>query len=529
MSNKETILVSTPFMTQVNVLGQGFDIYDGVGIKNVINPLLSAEKSTNQVFNFLGKDYILPSYAIGVENTSGYYTSGTSHTRSELQDKFAADMGVEGSYGAFSGKMSAAYSQKFASSSEYSYSYRNFYAQLATLSLNNSKDYLKDSFTKRIKELPSTVEANNIQQFFNFFNDYGIYYVNRITLGGSLEYYVSIEKSKMLSETEISACLEAEYNAVVASGKVEASMEASAMFKKFKEGSHISATVHGGDPSKIGEFSKLATTPSEASVQAYSDWLGSIKEDPAIVDFELEGIWKLCGEKERTVHEAFVNFGHMNHPKITIKTASYGSVKNKSGAPKVRRFPLIYLNGLQIVPTNELTGPSGFQLVILDNNQINISKENILLNKFYSFKAGAYGDWQKTYEDMYDQMSSDLNEKDLKGHKNIVIITSYNIDRNMFPTPEIVRFLRESGADVSLQKWEDSCNPGSQMNLINNFRPVCYSLVGISGKGLGSGIEQYDFLDKRFEWDDPDRTVTSELEVYLFKQNIRNGEYTIGT
>src|SRR5262249_23733429 len=148
------------------------------------------------------------------QQTTVYYSEGTYLSREGVQNSFAKHVGVAVSYGAFSGEMSAAYSTASSQDTVYAYSYYNYHNPIAILFLNDPIGCLTQDFLKRVNSLPSTVSADNLRPFIEFFEEFGAYYTFQITLGGNLKFYVSVSTDMKTYEREISNCVKASYNSL---------------------------------------------------------------------------------------------------------------------------------------------------------------------------------------------------------------------------------------------------------------------------------------------------------------------------
>src|SRR5260370_1861646 len=75
------------------------------------------------------------------------------------------------------------------------------------------------------QNLPCRLHPLNQEQFFTVFRKFGTHFVAQVTLGGSLYYYLAVEKSYTQNETQVEANVTLEYKAVFTSSKATASAE----------------------------------------------------------------------------------------------------------------------------------------------------------------------------------------------------------------------------------------------------------------------------------------------------------------
>jgi MAC/Perforin domain len=220
------------YLSQGFVLAQGYDVYGKYDVTSVTMPLYDPVKAGTHPFTFLDKDYVLPSYVTGVEQTAAYVESDAASTREEFQNSLAIKAQVKAKYGAFSGQMASSYGREFTQNSEYSYAYYFANLPLAILTLSDIADtYLTDSFKARLEQLPERVGEENLDVFADFFEDYGAYVVSRVTLGAILQYYVAVSNTTQLTKQQISAQMELEYKGLFASAGVSTSVQVNDTWK----------------------------------------------------------------------------------------------------------------------------------------------------------------------------------------------------------------------------------------------------------------------------------------------------------
>src|SRR3954447_24916505 len=175
-------------------IGKGFNIYGAYD-------LMSSVK-TVQIFDAKKADIEpsdigdLPEYCEYLEDTRVHYFEATGDSKESFQRRFSARAGVDITVGAFSGHTSAQFSDSSSSSSRYFYACRAYLDQMGALVQSRfDAEYLSDEFKARLDELPVSWTEANLARFADFFDTFGAYFVSRVTLGNTLEYYVSLEQS----------------------------------------------------------------------------------------------------------------------------------------------------------------------------------------------------------------------------------------------------------------------------------------------------------------------------------------------
>ncbi|MGC5774839.1 MAC/perforin domain-containing protein [Paenibacillus pabuli] len=499
----------TPIMSQANALAQGMNIYGTRDVSSFIKLLVSPAKAAVKTVTFLGKDYEVPEYVNLIQDTETYDEGGTFRTREEVQNSLAAHVGIQGSYGAFSGEMALDYSGEFNKNSQYAYAYRNFYAETATLQFQYDARFLSDEFNERLNELPYELSDENLDVFSSFFNDFGMYFTNKIVLGGSLQFYTAVSVEGLSNVQEISAMMKAQYEALFSSGSLDAGVKNSSAWKQYASHSSTTVRAHGGNPSEVTDLTLInPLEPGENTVNLFRKWVESVSSEPAIIDFTLEGIWQICGKKRQAVQAAWEKYARSMHPHLAIGTRSRGitwPIEDKAIVPD------IYIGSVPYEPSSgQPDGPAGYQVVILDSSNLS----HVLLDRYYTVPKEQ--GWIRTYHVLFDQMKQDIQGK-LDTAGNILIISSFGIDSGMSPTPDIVGMLRSAGAGEQLNYWlkehQESQGPGNSWVLY----PSNYMLVGIFGNGPDTGIEFYDY----------NTLETAQLNVYLYRE-IYSGNYTLG-
>lgn len=506
-----------PIMSQAHAVGQGFNIYGEFNTRSLIRPLFDYNKGGTQVFTFLGKEYRIPSFMTALQNTSSYYSGGACETREQIQDSFAAHAGVAASFGAFSGEMQADFATQFEDNSMYAYAYNDFYTQLAYIELNPGAEHLNDEFVKRVADLPAIANETTLPAFEAFFEEFGIYYTQKIVLGGQSSFLVAVDQSSQLSSADISAMVKANYNALVYSGSLDAEVAASETWHTYTSNSQTVIKGVGGDPTALAALVAInPLQPSTDTVSAFQAWVQSITTAPAIVDFTLKGIWELCGDKAGVVQTAWQLFGRKMHPRLMIDTTS--QVMPSTG-PHTPNPPIINISGLSgpIQPSSPPSGACGFQLLILDGKDLT-GASAVLLDKYYTLPDNEV--WWNLYQGLYESIQADILSSGFDGGNNVLVLASFGLDNNMPPPASFYSLLQSAGAGAKLRYWEDHCDPGSEVGPDDwiNF-PANYILVGVFGGGPDAGIEAYAVT--------PGSSVTTSLDVYFYRDWI-TGQYSLG-
>ncbi len=509
-----------PFLSEAEAVCRAFNVYGELSFRSLKRPLLDRRKAGESTFTFLGKEYAVPVYVSAVEDTRAHYFGGTCESREEFQNSIATHAQVQASVGFFSGEMKASYNREFESNSLYAYSYKDFVSQLAHLDFDPGPGLhaLSDDFVARVQALPAEAKTDNLLPFVRFFEDFGGYFTRRVTLGCSLRFAVSVHTSSQLGKEDISAMMKAQYDGLFNSGSIEADIKKSQAWKAYSASSRTDIQAIGGDPETIAALIGVPPLdPSGKTVEAFQAWVHSVKTDPAICDFVLEGIWTLCGDKAEAVRQAWRMYTDLLHARLTIRTLS-SSVPFHPWPPQPPIQPTTPAITLKR-PLQPLQPPAtfcGFQMVVLERMEDVAEPFKVRHDRYYSVELQQ--PWAPAYPKVYQEIQRDLQTVAKEG--DLVILSSFGIDYNMVPPSALLPLLQSAGAGMKLEDWLASAAAGYESNGWIGV-PANYALVGILGNGPDTGIEAMTYA----YYNQP--PVLLSLDVYLYRDSL-NGRFTLG-
>jgi hypothetical protein len=497
----EKTSAAIPYMSQANMLGQGFNIYGPYSDQSLLLPLFNFAATPTQTFRFQGQDYEIPSIVQGIENSRTISNEGSYASREGFQSAIAIFANVDASYGAFSGQLEAAYSNEYTSAAEYSYAFKNTYVQMGQLQLNPDPKYLNPAFVAAVAKLPSTATPKNLGAFSDFFGQFGVYYTESVSLGASFEYYAAVNKASSEGTQTIWAMLQAQYDGAYLTGSVDTSVTSTQNWQNYSQNAYLTLITNGGDPQAAAVLQNLdPKNPSTATVAAYQTWLGTIGAHPAATNFKLAGIWNLCGDKRDAVHDAWALYGAQMHPRLSIETAS-GMLFN----------PPTVILGRQIKPATPPATTAGWQITILDRKNV-LDDSGIKFNRYYTVDPD---NWDSQYEQMYADMTRDIQASGFFDNDHLLIAVSWGLDQDCVPTSDFYGLLRACGGGKNLVYWENNFSPGSDSDVW-----AVYALVGIIHEGPDTGIEG---------WGGPvfQQGVNITVGAYFYRLSV-DDPYTIG-
>jgi len=487
-----------PFLSQANSLGQGFDVYGVYGSASLLQPIFDLDETPTVVFTFLGKDYQIPWLVKGVQDTTSTYNSGSFASREGFQGKIAAFAGVDGKYGAFSGELRAAFSTEYERTSEYYFSFKNFYTRLGYLQLKLDTTFLTVEFSSAVSALPDTVTLQNLPVFADFFSRFGAYFTSQVALGASLQFYNGVNKIAADSVTQIGAMLDVQYTGLFSSGSIDANTLASQEWKTYAENSTLSIATTGGDASGAAHLQSIdPRNPSQATVDAFNGWLETISDNPAVSEYKLSGIWNVCGDKKAVVQQAWQLYGSTMHPRLTIETTSPAA-----------QPPTITL-GYQIKPATPPGTMAGWQIAILDRTDVS-TPATIVFDRYYTFEPN----WWDSYQKVYETMARDIRESGRADEDHILVACAFGLDYDCVPGSDFYGLLRAAGGGELLQRWVQNATPGS-----NSTDNTCYAMIGVFDEGADTGLEAFKH--------GKDQNIQLDLDAYFYRLAY-GSSYTFG-
>ncbi|HTK09261.1 MAG TPA: MAC/perforin domain-containing protein [Ktedonobacteraceae bacterium] len=493
-----------PTLDNANLLGQGFDIFGSYTVDSLLKPLFHAGNTTH-VIKVGQQDYLAPPYVNSFKILRSDSVSESGVTREEFQQSIAATANVNTSYGAFSGHMELAFSRQIAHSSEYMFAHKSFYDGENELQLDPgvAMAYREGYFVEAIERLPSTVNTENLHLFAEFFGTFGTHYTRRVRLGASMEFYVAVSKTSIDSAQDVGVMMQAHYRGLFVKGSLSAELTNSQKWKSYISTSVIKVNVLGGSVVARGALSGIAEKdPSPTTVNSYDQWIASIEDNTSAVNFRLSPIWELCGNKSAVVQQAWMQFGSIMHPQLSVNTWS---------PPK--SVPLVELSGKgQIIPDVPAEYNCGCMAIILDRQNL-LGYESVRFAKYYSVRPSF---WPQTYQNMYDQVAKDIRASNCNNQNYALVFVTMGLDANCVPSSDLAGLLLSAGAGQQLKNWIKNANAGVHSNDSAN-----YILVSFFNQGEGRGFEQLNQGSTV-------PGVSSQLRVYFYRPSITGGLYTLG-
>jgi len=486
---------------QAKYIGQGVDIFKQYQLPAALLASMPIELKgvPTHPWVFLGHEVQLPIFVNGIVATEEFERSDCVESRDEFQNSIAAQAEVHVGIGAFSGQMAVSYGKEYSSTSQYFFAYHMVSIRLGILQIEISDvaPYLSSSYLADLRSLPEWPDAENLKEFQKFFNLYGIYYVKQLSMGGSLDYYVAVNKTSSLSTTSISQSMKAEYKGLFASGGVSEQITSKDSWKSYSSNRSVSIRARGGDYTTLSPL--INADPEKAAdgkaVDAYNQWTRSVSSEPIVCDFRVGRIWELTVEKREALEEAFNLMQHGMRPRLVIETNSTDNT-----------LPTVVL-GKPITPVDPPEWPHGYQVVVLDREDPTPS--GVRWNRYYStyFQEGNYG----PIGAMYDQIRWDLEGLGLDDNRHFLVLVSFGMSFAAAPqSRDAYPLLRSAGGGSWLQYWSNHCDPASAIY----YWGASYVLAGVFDFGPDTGVEAFAGSVENPTWYNP-----IVLEVFFYRES----------
>jgi hypothetical protein len=425
-----------------DTLGFGFNINKSYDEKSTTQRIFNEGKRDASTITIGKTVYGVPeNVAVAIRSETDGISSAFS-TREEVQNYFAGKAGVSVSSFGFEGQFESAY--KFVSTSEKSYTYGLFDAwnHAFTVKLKEQgSSMFTQAFRDDLGSLPTKFSKSDEDIFFAFFDTYGTHYVHQVQLGGSLYYYVAIEKSNASSEKEIRGKINAEYKAVFAKTKVEAEAEWKAIGKQWAESRSVRLHTVGGDSAMDG----LVPAYGDWKGEFFQKWADSLANKPGQTDFNLLPISKLAPlAKRRGMEEALREYLRGG---LIVKADRDSTPHNVHY--KYHAYPTIIGPEGTVAPQPPIPHPprreddvDGIQVVLLEPETL-----KAFFNRAYYLNPDTVHNVEKMWADLY----ADIKAVTVKDYYCAVSV--FGLRPLYFPSPEVAAWLSECGAKLS--KWKE--------------------------------------------------------------------------
>jgi len=220
----------------------------------------------------------------------------------EFQIDRAAKVNLSGSYGFFSGSLSAEYSDNIRKCTAFRFISMTDQYHVYLLSLNVDGN-LRDALTSSAREAIDHADPDEL------FAEYGTHYLKSLYIGATAVFSAAVNSTLFQSSSSISAAAELSYKSLTGQLSGGGSASQQTAVNKFNESSTIRISAQGG---KIELAHKIANGN-------YDEWIASVRKHLAFVDFHrdsLQPLWNLCGDEARRelLQRKYHEYAGANYP-----------------------------------------------------------------------------------------------------------------------------------------------------------------------------------------------------------------------
>lgn len=477
-------------------LGFGFDILGRYNVSSLTQSILTPVSGKSSTFTYGGVTYSVPDNVSVAQGTGDNTTAGTAfvaQSRQAFQTYFSEKAGLSGSYRGFSAEFDIFFATQAQSETMYWYglvegSYDAWVVTLDAVEL--FANFTSDPDVEKLMSLdPPVFNTQNADVFFRVFEKWGTHYVSQVTMGGGIDYVSAVETSFSSSETQISANLQLEYNAVFVDVAAKSQTDWGQLGEEWSQDRTATISATGGDTSLLNA---LDPTYGSNFSQAFQNWNKSIMTTPQIVGFGLRDISKLfSGDLAAATEDALSAY---------TNSGVYAQAQFVPAHPGFARSGLIELGGKVVAtPTPEPEDDSGGVLLTVFDG---FSLSTLVNTGVWGTDLVPADKWDPLYQAV----------QGLTQQSYIVVLAAFGMYGSLYPVPNMVTWLNACGA--MLEQWREL-----QQGYASGF--TCnYVLVGQQGLPPGQAFEKFT----------ADHTVPqafANLSVPLTPP-LGSGPYTLG-
>ena len=272
-------------------------------------------------------EYLLP---LNVSVADIWQTS-TSYdmysSRAEYATAMSATAAIKGSAWGFSAEFNASYAKIAEGQSTAFYGQSSTKTSLWNVSINDLSDLSLDrTFQAALGHLPSGFSAANQHEFYAFFARWGTHVITSATVGGSLDYSVTVNTSANLTKETAEASASFEYKSLLLDTSGSASADWQSMGQAWLASRKASLVVTGGDPDVLQGFTPPSDFAHPVSFNdVYTKWTTTVSGRPGVVAARLQPISNLAGSGQMQVLSQALNMYLNASAEATVEmTMPYG-------------------------------------------------------------------------------------------------------------------------------------------------------------------------------------------------------------
>ncbi len=468
----DTIKVGDPTRQPIagtHLLGHGINPFSDC--RTAIHPICDTQ-GTEVEWEYGGKKYYHGKCIVPSDDPSGQDTQSAFATRDAYQEVIGAQLDIQAKYGAFTGRFSATYGKTYETLFEHEAALKTYATTRWKLQLDDQKP-TDDDFLKAVGKLPAEFKGNE-DKYYQFFVQFGAYVVTEVSVGGSLDYAVLVDKSKVESTEKLAMQVGAEFGACFkGSGTYEQREE----MKKSSAYTQRSLHVFGG---KTQLLEVSFENPQDWN-EKFTAWKDSIDGAPIVAKIKLTPISSFAGDRKDTVAKALEKY-----------LQSAAMVESSWTQSKIS------VSGDEFLAAGNPSAPA-LRVAFIDRTTLKQTETR--------FEAPDPGSRAEDFQAYWSRVHDHLAAADPQDKMLLLATERWLRDRSYYPSSKVCEDLLKHGAtEKNLTRWDAL----TEKTLPCLMAGLSYALAGAYGKNSGT-----DALVAGFGRPDKSLRPTARVAVVL--------------
>ncbi len=272
-------------------------------------------------------EYLLPNNV----SVADIWQIGTSYEMFSSREEYATAMSaaaqVKGSAWGFAGEFNASYAKIAEGQSTSFYGQSTTKSSMWNVSIKDLSDLSLDrTFQAALGNLPNSFNSANQHEFFTFFAKWGTHVITSATVGGSLDYSVTVKTSANLTKDSAAASASFEYKSVLLDASGSASADWKSMGQAWLASRKASLVVTGGDPDVLEGFIPPSDFAAPVNFNdVFQKWTTTVSGRPGIVAARLQPVSNLAaGDQTDVLQQALAMYLNASAEAAVEMTMPYG-------------------------------------------------------------------------------------------------------------------------------------------------------------------------------------------------------------
>lgn len=466
--------------------GTGFDIFGKDSTESLLTNPIFDTRPENWEEKRVGKEvYLIPKYCTVDKNFRSDIFSKAGAGKEDFLNNFSAHANVKAHVASFNGEFDVSYQSVTENHFEYIFSSQRYSILNYDVRIRDRSDaFFTENFKIALAGLPTTLEKNNKQEFFDFFLNWGIYYLANFGIGATLYIDIYHEIKHMKSSSDFSMFLKAQWEAFEKGVEVDADIKTRKEYNTWHQTMNVAIRQQGGKPSGITEYDWKEPETGSAATKI-QDWITST-EDPyinPIRGIHLNPIDEFCPkEKKKAVGAARELFLQELRPKGIIESTFHrGALIN-----------LYMAEGFNVAMKEP-----GLLVVGLDATTLNTLGLKKCIWKGVPDAEG----WYRAQREAITFI------KGLDTTNAILLFATSAWVNKKYPEPELIDLLRQFGGGKELKKWADTMANQNAIYCLAGLRNHDAGAEAFTAKATKAVIEWRFMRDRLSEEARPSQTL----------------------